>query len=201
MPIKHLLSLLAVGVLGATSQIKPAAAGTDVQQAPHKDATMDANGKPFFVPPGGTRDPDLTAGGRHITVKVSGADTGGAFAVLEVPTVVDAGSPLHIHHVENEWFYALEGEYDIQVGAEIFHLTPGGNVYGPKLIPHAWHDVGDRPGRMLVVAQPAGHLEAFARDLDKLTPADMQNAGAMKALYQKHNMEIVGPPLPKKLAK
>ena len=154
-----------------------------------------------FVPPGGSHDPDLTGAGRHITVKVSGADNGGAFAVLEVPTVVDAGSPLHVHHVENEFFYALEGEYDIQVGAQIFHLKPGGSVYGPKLIPHAWHDVGETPGRLIVVAQPAGHLEAFARDLDKLTPADMQNAGAMKALYQKHNMEIVGPPLPKKLVK
>jgi mannose-6-phosphate isomerase-like protein (cupin superfamily) len=54
---------------------------------------------------------------RHrIAVKVSGDDTGGAMAVLEVRTAVDAGPSLHVHHVENEWFYALEGEYDIQVG-------------------------------------------------------------------------------------
>jgi mannose-6-phosphate isomerase-like protein (cupin superfamily) len=189
MPIKHLLSLLAVGVLAAASQIKSAAAGTgEVQQ-------------PFFVPPGGSHDTDLSGAARHITVKVSGADTGGAFAVLEVPTVVDAGSPLHIHHVENEWFYALEGEYDIRVGAQIFHLKPGGSVYGPKLVPHAWHDVGDTPGRMIVVAQPAGHIEAWLKDLDKMTPAEAQDPGAMKALFEKHNMEIVGPPLPKKLAK
>jgi quercetin dioxygenase-like cupin family protein len=47
-----------------------------------------------------------------ISVKVSGKDNDGAFAVLEVETETDAGSPLHKHHIENEWFYVLEGEYD-----------------------------------------------------------------------------------------
>jgi hypothetical protein len=103
--------------------------------------------------------------------------------------------------VENEWFYALEGEYDIQVGTETFHLTTGGSVYGPKLVPHTWHDVGETPGRMLVVAQPAGHLEAFAKDLESIGPDAMQAPGAEKALFERHNMEIAGPPLPKKLVK
>jgi quercetin dioxygenase-like cupin family protein len=86
------------------------------------------------VPPGGSRSSG------KIAVKVSGRDNSGAFTVLEVATEVDAGSPLHVHHIENEWFYALEGEYDIQVGDQVFHLKPGGSVYAPKLIPHAWHD-------------------------------------------------------------
>lgn len=154
-----------------------------------------------FVPPGGTRDADTTRTGRHITVKVSGADTGGAFAVLEVPTSLDAGPPLHLHHVENEWFYALEGEFDIQVGSEIFHLKPGGSVYGPRLVPHTWHDVGETPGRMLVIAQPAGHMEAFVKDLERMTPAELLAPGAQKALIEKHGMEVVGPPLPKKVVK
>lgn len=146
------------------------------------------------MPPGGSR-----SSGR-IAVKVSGRDNGGAFTALEVATEVDAGSPLHVHHIENEWFYALQGEYDIQVGDQVFHLKPGGSVYAPKLIPHAWHDVGATPGKMLVVAQPAGHLEAFAEDLEKLTAEKNADPAAHKALFEKHDMEIVGPPLPKKVA-
>ncbi len=56
------------------------------------------------------------------------------------------------------------------------------------LIPHTWHDVGETPGRMLVVAQPAGHMEAFVKDLETMTPAEMLVPGAEKALMERHNM-------------
>jgi len=161
---------------------------------------MSTQQRPFFVAPGEGRDGDKMGGSHQLTVKVSGADTGGAYTAIEVRTAVDAGPSLHVHHVENEWFYALEGEYDIQVGTQIFHLKPGGSVYGPKLVPHTWHDVGETAGRMLVVAQPAGHLEAFAKDLEKMGLEEMRKPGAEKALFERHNMEIAGPPLPKKFA-
>ncbi|MBZ5611708.1 MAG: cupin domain-containing protein [Acidobacteriia bacterium] len=155
---------------------------------------------PFTVPPGGSRSRAKLARSGKISVKVSGRDNEGAFVVVEVATDVDAGSPLHVHHVENEWFYVLEGEYDIQVGAQVHHLRPGASAYGPKLIPHAWHDVGATPGKMLVVAQPAGNLEAFSEELEELRghPAD---PATFKALFEKYDMEIVGPPLAKKLAR
>src|SRR2546428_519161 len=68
----------------------------------------------FAVAAGGSR-----SSGR-VTVKVSGNDTHGAFAIVEVPTAMGYGPPLHRHHVENEWFYALDGEYDIQVADSVF---------------------------------------------------------------------------------
>ena len=152
-----------------------------------------------FVPPEGSRATDPTAG---IKVRVSGRDTGGAMTVLEVPTQIDAGAPLHVHRIENEWFYALRGEYDIQVGKEIFHLKPGGSVFAPRLIPHTWHDVGETAGTLLVVAEPAGHMEAFIVDLAQLNAQPQPpSADAMKAMFAKHEMEIVGPPLPTKQRK
>ena len=147
--------------------------------------------RPFAVLPGASRSPG------KIAVKVSGADNGGAFAVLEVPTAKGAAPPLHMHHVENEWFYVLEGAYDVRVGDLVVHLTPGGSVYGPRLIPHTWRDVGPNGGRLLVVAQPAGEIEAFTRDLEALTAVGSPDPKAYAALFAKHNMEIVGPPLPK----
>ena len=198
--MKHLFALVVCGtMIVACSQMKSPEA--NAQESQHKEVGKSAKERGLFVPPGGSRDSDETGTRRHITVKVSGADNGGALAVLEVPTARDAGPSLHTHHVENEWFYALEGEYDIQVGAEIFHLKPGGSVYGPKLVPHTWHDVGETSGRMLVVAQPAGHIEAFVKDLEKMTTAELRVPGAEKALLERHNMEIAGPPLPKMLLK
>jgi hypothetical protein len=50
----------------------------------------------------------------------------------------------------------------------------------------------------MVVAQPAGHIEAWSVDLFKLFSSGTHDEAAIKALFLKHNMEIVGPPLPKK---
>jgi mannose-6-phosphate isomerase-like protein (cupin superfamily) len=88
--------------------------------------------KPIFVPPDGNRSADPTG---DVRIKVSGAGTGGAVAVLEVRTSPDFSTPVHVHHVENEWFYAIEGEYEVKVGDEIFHLKPGGSVYAPQVNP------------------------------------------------------------------
>jgi mannose-6-phosphate isomerase-like protein (cupin superfamily) len=151
--------------------------------------------KPIFVPPGGNRSAEPTG---DVRIKVSGADTGGAVAVLEVQTDPDFSTPLHVHHVENEWFYAIEGEYDVKVGDDIFHLKPGGSVYAPKLIPHAFSDVSEKGGKMMVVAQPAGHIEAFSVDLFKVISSGTHDEAAIKAVFLKHNMDVVGPPLPKK---
>jgi quercetin dioxygenase-like cupin family protein len=150
---------------------------------------------PFALPRGGSRRTG------RIEVKVSGKDNGGAFAVLEVPTPPDSGPSLHTHHIENEWFYVLEGEYDIKVEDQIYHLEPGGSAYGPRLIPHTWHCVSPAMGRLLVVSQPAGHLESFVEDLEKLTPAQLRDPAVEKALFEKYEIEMAGPPLPKKTAK
>jgi len=149
----------------------------------------------FAVPRGGSRSTG------RIAVKVSGKDNDGAFAVLEVPTPPDSGPSLHTHRIENEWFYALEGEYDIKVGDQIYHLEPGGSAYCPRLIPHTWHCVSTTLGRLLVVTQPAGHLEKFAEDLEKLTPVQLRDPAVEKALFEKYEIEMAGPPLPKKNAK
>ena len=70
---------------------------------------MSTDQPPFFVRPDEGREGDTLSERHRIIVKVSGSDTGGAVAVLEIRTSVDSGPSLHVHHVENEWFYALEG--------------------------------------------------------------------------------------------
>ena len=43
-----------------------------------------------------------------------------------------SGSPLHVHHHEDEWFYVLEGELTIWVDGET-HVAPAGSfVLGPR---------------------------------------------------------------------
>ena len=49
------------------------------------------------------------------TVKASGADTGGAFALIEVLVPPQSGPPPHVHSREDEAFYVLEGEFEVHV--------------------------------------------------------------------------------------
>lgn len=137
----------------------------------------------------------------QLSVKASGTDTSGAFAVFEIPTVPFAGPPLHLHHTENEWFYTLDGEHDFQVGDKIYHLAPGGNIFVPMTIPHSWQNVGNSPGRMLTLVQPAGRLGAFFSLYSKLVSIGALSTPATKALFEEYGMEVVGPPLPGKYVK
>jgi mannose-6-phosphate isomerase-like protein (cupin superfamily) len=151
--------------------------------------------KPVFVPRDGNRSAEPTG---DIRVKLSGTDTGGAVAVLEVQTDPDFSTPVHVHHIENECFYAIEGEYEVKVGEEIFPLKPGSSVYAPRLIPHAIHTVGQRRGKLMVVAQPAGHIEAFSADLFKLVSSGTRDQAAIGAIFLRHDMDVVGQPLARK---
>jgi uncharacterized cupin superfamily protein len=48
--------------------------------------------------------------GALATIKSSGETTGGRVAVTENWAPRGHGSPLHVHHNEDEWFYVLSGD-------------------------------------------------------------------------------------------
>ena len=159
--------------------------------------------RPFFMVDHGASRPGKSVGSGNydIMVKVSGDDTGGEFALFEIPAGPKAGPPLHMHHIENELFWVLEGELDVQVGTEIIRMTPGSCAYAPRMIPHTWQTVGERDVRFLALAEPAGHLEAFVRDLIRLRQSGPLDPASTKALFEKYDMEVIGPALPARRAK
>jgi mannose-6-phosphate isomerase-like protein (cupin superfamily) len=55
-----------------------------------------------------------------------------------------------------EWFYALEGEFSIEVGQERITLKPGDSLLAPRKVPHVWAYVGATRGRILIAFMPAG---------------------------------------------
>ena len=113
----------------------------------------------------------LRFGEVEITLKASGEETGGAFAVFEENEPVDTG--LHVHEREDELFYVLEGEHVFTVGDTEHHAGPGDLVFAPRGVPHAQRRVVPRTGRTLVLTAPAG-LEGFFREL-----ADAERAGVL----------------------
>lgn len=74
-----------------------------------------------------------------------------------------AGTPLHIHHEEHEWFYITQGQYQFQVEDEFFIVNPGDLVFSPAGEMHNFLNIGDTRGEMYIVWEPGG-VEDFFRD-------------------------------------
>src|SRR6266487_1955282 len=102
------------------------------------------------------------------TIKASHETTAGRVAVIEHLAPQGAGSPLHVHHREDEWFYVTEGALTFWVGGEVIDAPAGSFVYGPRDIPHTFDVVSDE-ARFLLVTEPAG-FETFMRAASEPAP-------------------------------
>lgn len=126
-----------------------------------------------------------------IDFKVTAQDNGSIF-IIENTFHARGGPARHLHHDQDEWFYAVEGDFVVQVGDETFRLSAGDSVLAPRKVPHVWAYVGDTRGKMLIVFTPAGKMEAFFREVTKTDSMPAQTA----ELWRAHGMELLGPPLP-----
>jgi quercetin dioxygenase-like cupin family protein len=104
----------------------------------------------------------LSLGGQHITSKVRGADTGGAFSVLHLVAEPMSGPPMHLHTREDEWFYILKGEMTFQVDGTRFTAGPGTSVFAPRNVPHTWQNCTDEPVEALGLITPAQFEDFFS---------------------------------------
>ncbi len=126
-----------------------------------------------------------------IAFKVCSPD-GNGLLVLENTFHRKGGPARHLHTDQDEWFYCVEGEFIIEVGAERMTLNPGDSLLAPRKISHVWVYVGNTRGRILVAFTPAGRMEAFFREVTKANAMPPQDP----ALWRAHGMELLGPPLP-----
>jgi quercetin dioxygenase-like cupin family protein len=134
------------------------------------------------------------------TIKAAAETTNGRLAVLEFRWPQGGGSPLHVHHNEDEWFYVIEGELTLWVGGEVIVAPAGSFVYGPRDIPHTFL-VTSAEARFLMVTDPAPFAD-FVRALSEpaqaltLPPASVQppDVERMIAVAADYGMEVLGPP-------
>jgi len=148
--------------------------------------------QPFKVARNGDRHTQQRSVGiGTLTFKVTTADSGGAFLVVEIAHHAKGGPPRHLHHNQDEWFLVTEGEYIMEIGDERYRLGPGDSAFGPRGVPHCWSNVGEGPGRLTFVLAPAGPAEAFFLEITKgnaMAPMD-------PAFWRPYEMGLVGPPL------
>jgi quercetin dioxygenase-like cupin family protein len=111
--------------------------------------------------------------------------------ILENAFESKGGPPRHLHFDQDEWFYAVEGEFIFDVGQDRFHLQPGDSLLAPRKVPHVWAHTSSSTGRILVGFTPAGQMESFFRKYMRGNvppPKDPE-------IWRAHGMELLGPPL------
>jgi len=132
--------------------------------------------------------------GRDLIFKVTGEDTGGAFDYFIVQVAPKGGPPLHVHRKQEETIHVLKGRYKVRIGDEIFYLEEGGFAYLPSNVPHAFLNLTDQPGEIIVVYTPGGGHK-FYEELGPASRNEPVDRQVIAAIFEKYDMSLLGPPL------
>jgi quercetin dioxygenase-like cupin family protein len=120
-------------------------------------------------------------GGVRTEIHLSGADTGGAFCLLVDEPPAGWSLPAHIHADAAETIHVVEGEFDMTIDGATERIGAGETVHVPAGVVHASGNVGDTPGRRVLIFSPAG-MEGFFREAGVASPgAEVDRRTALDA--------------------
>lgn len=132
--------------------------------------------------------------GRDLIFKLTGEETGGAFDYFIVEVAPHGGPPLHVHHKQEETIHVLKGRFKVQIGDNIYYLNQGDFAYLPSKVPHAFLNLTDEDGEIIVVYTPGGGHK-FYEELGPLTRNGKPEHKVVAELFEKYEMTLLGPPL------
>ena len=134
-----------------------------------------------------------TPTGDLVCVKANTRDTNGTLTVMEFEFAPKSGPALHTHLREDEVWYVLEGDFRFKAGDAMFEASTGGMAFGPRGMPHNFQNVGETPGRLLVVTTPSG-LERFFEQFAELNAGEVA-WDRLSGVGDPNWLEFNGPPL------
>jgi quercetin dioxygenase-like cupin family protein len=129
--------------------------------------------------------------GTNMQLLAGAGQTDGQFSVVRYTITTEVYT--HIHELEDESIYLLDGEITVTVGDNTYDLEPGAFIFMPKGIPHSIVPRSES-WRGLTVSVPGGpfqdcmeELLAFQKAGNQLTPE------AMIEIQGKHGVRNVSP--------
>ena len=134
----------------------------------------------------------------HILLAKS-ESTGDAYSLIHLTTFPGFATPYHVHHMEDEAFYVLDGELTCICDGKKTVLGAGGYIFLPRGVPHGFRC--EKESHVLIHVIPGGEvgfvgmmLEMGVPVIDHVlpapTPPDLQK---LNALCEKNEIEILGP--------
>ena len=141
------------------------------------------NTKPVIHLPGEAHK--VTLAGQPLAFLVTGEDTSHT-SMFEWTVPPGFSTGLHVHRVQEETFYVLDGECEWRIGGRTIRAAPGAYVFIPPGVPHDIANVSDRPARMIMTVSPPGHehyFEELARLVVDGRKPDPAAIGDLRARY------------------
>ena len=126
----------------------------------------DGSREPIEIKTSHVRNPQegkkLTIGALQVTVKATGAETGGCFGLVEVtvpPYFTDIWP--HLHKESSEAIYLTQGMLALTLGEETIVVRQGSFIYIPPQQVHRFWNPAATPATFLAYFAPAGAEEFF----------------------------------------
>src|SRR4051794_36450550 len=130
----------------------------------------------------------LAVVGDTYTVLLSGEQTDGRFAMLDMLIPPGGGPPPHRHNFE-ECFRVLAGSIEVQLrDLPPVRLEAGDSANIPANAPHAFRNTADAPARLLCTVAPAG-LERFFAEFGDPAPTRTSPARELSDVERRNRLE------------
>lgn len=141
------------------------------------------NAAPVIRMPGQSRG--VTLRGYPMAFLVTGEDTKHT-SMFDWTIPAGFATGHHVHRVQEETFYMLEGECEWHVGDEIVRARPGTFLFLPPGVPHNITNVSEAPARVLMAVSPPGH-EHYFEELAELAARGAPDPAALADLRNRYD--------------
>jgi quercetin dioxygenase-like cupin family protein len=139
--------------------------------------------------------------GALLVFKVTSAQTNGQYWLAEQTSRFGYASPVHVHSLEDETFYVLDGVLSIEIDGEPYLLEQHATLFAPRGRSHSYK-VESEEARWLVLGTPGGFDGWFfdtgkpAEELvvPRFNPADFPAFPDVIASVEKYGGKVLGPP-------
>jgi quercetin dioxygenase-like cupin family protein len=131
---------------------------------------------------------EVTLAGKPLVFLVTGRDTKHA-SMFDWTLPAGFSTGLHVHRVQEETFYVLEGECQWQIGEQQIRAEAGTYVFIPPGVPHNIANASDKPARMLMTVSPPGHEHYFEELVKLVTRGGPPDAHAISKLRARFDTE------------
>lgn len=136
-----------------------------------------------------------------LVFKIGSVETGHSIGFIEVMTRSGGGPPLHLHHMQVEAFYVVEGELTVKVGTETRKISPGSFVLIPPSVAHSYRVESKEPAKLLSMYTPPTVLDYF-REIGEVAPVKTLPPEELLPDLERYvergirySTEIIGPPI------
>jgi quercetin dioxygenase-like cupin family protein len=127
--------------------------------------------------------------------KATSEQTGGVFSLVEALCPPGYTTPLHIHYLEDEAVYVLDGCLTFYSAGRAVTAVPGSYVYLPRGLAHGFRVDGHASARLLCLTVPASANQGPTPELSRasllgLATLELETLAELAAHYK---IDVLGP--------